>query len=221
MSKLFSNFFVLVFEGTIEKADPDLATPVGLMIKWFNFLESDKVRDGTAWSMVTKSRNLTSADFTIEMDITSEELYDRITTHPDVMERWLTRIDPDDPDELDELQSFRLAMGIISGHYEGRSEENRNLGPNGEMASADVFAVFYKNGTFNFNRPDCAWYNQLPQGFSCGKGAEPIRECNRGFERYEPVPCHEIVLKIAIDRCLRGDIETRNQPDCITYVNWT
>ena len=198
-----------------------MATPVGLMIKWFNFLESDKVRDGTAWSMVTKSRNLTSADFTIEMDITSEELYDRITTHPDVMERWLTRIDPDDPDELDELQSFRLAMGIISGHYEGRSEENRNLGPNGEMASADVFAVFYKNGTFNFNRPDCAWYNQLPQGFSCGKGAEPIRECNRGFERYEPIPCHEIVLKIAIDRCLRGDIETRNQPDCITYVNWT
>merc|ERR1712062_877210 len=104
-----------VFEGSIEKADPDLATPVGLMIKWFNFMESDKVRDGTAWSRVTKSRNLTSADFTIEMDITSEELYDRITTHPDVMERWLTRIYPD---ELDELQSFRLAMGIISGHYE-------------------------------------------------------------------------------------------------------
>ena len=44
-----------------------------------------------------------------------------------------------------------------------------SVGPSGEAAWADRYAVFYKNGTYDFGRPDCAWYNQLPQGFSAEK----------------------------------------------------
>ena len=155
------------------------------------------------------------------MNITAEELHDKITLHPHLYKRYLTRIDSQNEAQVEELKNFRLAMGIISGHYEGRPEENLLEGPNGEMATADVYAVFYKNGTFDFDRPKCAWFNQLPQGFSCGKGSKPIRECNRGFERFLPIPCNEIVLKVATEQCLFGDIETRTQPNCITYVNWT
>ena len=109
-----------------------------------------------------------------------------------------------------------------------------SVGPSGEAAWADRYAVFYKNGTYDFGRPDCAWYNQLPQGFSCGKGSVPIQECDRGFERFIPVPCNEIVLKVAKkERCPRDQIHYDEDDggeynldefageDCFAGVNWT
>ena len=72
------------------------------------------------------------------------------------------------------------------------------------MALADIYAVFYKHDygsspTRNFAIPYCNWVNQLPEGFSCGKGTKTIPECNR-FSRkadgFVQIPCNEIVLKV-------------------------
>ena len=67
-------------------------------------------------------------------------------------------------------------------------------------------------GTLDFGDPDCAWYVQLPQGFSCGIASEPITECDGfgDFERFTPIPCDEIVLKVAVNDCEEG----KNQSDC-------
>ena len=157
------------------------------------------------------------------MDMDEQDLNQNITLHPS-MEKYFS---DKHPDKVEELLEYRLAIGFVLGIYEGSSDKDIfSKGPNGEKAMADRYAVFYKNGTFDFGRPACAWYNQLPQGFSCGKGSRPISECNRIFERYLPVPCNEIVMKVVKERCdlSWGDeysLEDRENPDCFAFTNYT
>ena len=171
------------------------------------------------------------------MKMTAEEFDQSITMHPKMLE-WFSK--DKTPEEIEEIKKFRLALGMIMGaDIPGGSTQERgpfswSVGPSGEKAWVDRFAVFYKNGTFDFGRPDCAWYNQLPQGFSCGKGSVPIQDCNRGFERFIPVPCDEIVLKVANkERCPRDQIhygpddggeynlDEFDGEDCFAGVEWT
>ena len=97
-------------------------------------------------------------------------------------------------------------------------------GPSGEKAIADEYVVIFRKGfgitTFedliksygkNLN-PDCDWYSKFPQGFSCAKGSPPIGDCF--FDRFDPVDCSNIVLKIATKDC---DNERRD--DCFKHVN--
>ena len=121
----------------------------------------------------------------------------------------------DIPNKINEINSTRFAMGWITGVYPGEKKEKiLSVGPHGEMAWADKYAVFYKNGTFDFWEKPCFWPNHLPQGFSCAVGAEP-NDCSDERERFVPVECDKIVLKVAkkISRC-NGD------PDCFEGVDW-
>ena len=144
--------------------------------------------------------------------------------------------------EIEEIKKFRLAMGMVIGaDFPGGSNQGEpsygrpiaefeyawadrlmyggggfswSVGPSGEKAMVDRFAVFYKNGTYDFRGfgvPACSWINQLPQGFSCGKASAPIQECHRRGNKYHegfvPVPCDEIVLKVANkEKCPRYQI---------------
>ena len=168
--------------------------------------------------------------------MSAEEFHQSITLHPNMLE-WHSK--DKTPEEIEEIKDFRLAIGFVFGvDIPGGTTKGRwfpySVGPNGEKAVADRFAVFYKNGTHDFGRPSCAWYNQLPQGFSCGKGSTPISECNRGWERFESVPCNELVLKVAKDEHCetypegvyigaegnykKDELDTE---DCFAGVNWT
>ncbi len=41
-----------MFSGPIQKSDPSLANPDVVVISWYNFVEGDDVRDGTAFRHV-------------------------------------------------------------------------------------------------------------------------------------------------------------------------
>ena len=179
------------------------------------------------------------------MKMTAEEFDQSITMHPKMLE-WFSK--DKTPEEIEEIKKFRLALGMIMGtDIPGGSTQERwfrsckscgsqwSVGPSGEKAWADRYAVFYKNGTSELLDPQaCSWFNQLPQGFSCGRGSVPIRGCNFGFERFIPVPCDEIVLKVANkESCPRDKIHYGPRDggeynldefageDCFAGVNWT
>ena len=167
------------------------------------------------------------------MEMTAEEFDRSITLHPTLLEPLLKG---KTAKEIEEIKNFRLAIGFVNGvDFPGGSIKGRffpySVGPNGEKAVADRFAIFYKNGTYDFDgKPACAWYNQLPQGFSCGIGSPPIEECNGGFERFVPVSCDELVLKVAKDeRCPREQVKRSveeynlnefNGQDCFVGVHY-
>ena len=157
------------------------------------------------------------------MDMNAQNLNQNITLHPSIENRFSNRY----PEKVEDLLEYRLAIGFVLGVYEGSSEKDLfHKGPNGEQAMADRYAVFYKNGTFDFGLPACAWFNELPQGFSCGKGSRPVSECSRIFEQYVPVPCNEIVMKVAKEYCNvswgdRYSLEDRENPDCFAFTNYT
>ena len=122
----------------------------------------------------------------------------------------------DIPNKINEINSTRFAMGWITGVYPGEKKEKiLSVGPHGEMAWADQYAVFYRKGTFDFwgNQP-CNWVYDIPQGFSCAVGAEP-NECSGQYERFVPVECDEIVLKVA-----KKIFDCNGDPDCFEGVNW-
>ena len=174
------------------------------------------------------------------MKLTAEEFDQNITMHPKILER-LSR--DKTTEEIEEIKNFRLALGFIIGtDFPGGSTQGPwSVGPNDEKAWADRFAVFYKNGTKDFGFPSCSWVNQLPQGFSCGKASAPIQECHRRRNKYHegfvPVPCDEIVLKVANkESCPRDQISYGPQDytgggeynlddfdgeDCFAGTNWT
>ena len=57
------------FEGSIFKAKPKYSTPRGVKIQWMNFMEADKVRDGsgTAFKMITESNDINETNFKISV----------------------------------------------------------------------------------------------------------------------------------------------------------
>merc|ERR1711983_275181 len=239
----------LGIEGSVFKAKPEYSTPRSVKISWINVLAGGP--DG--FNMITESNNINETNFKISMNMTAEEFDQSIT----LANHRLNEISRDKtPEEIEEIKSFRLALGvIIGGDFQGGSTQRDwlrsckrscgsqwSVGPSGEKAWADRYAVFYKNGTSELlDLQACSWFNQLPQGFSCGKGSVPIQDCNFGFERFSPVPCDEIVLKVANqDGCpfdqvnygpYYGGAEKQREgeynldefdgEDCFAGVNWT
>ena len=136
-----------------------------------------------------------------------------------------------DQNQYYQLLRFRLAMGFVFGYFDESDQSWGNKGPQGERAFADMYAIFYKRGRFDFGKPKCSWINQVPQGFSCARASVPIKECDGFLDRYVTVDCNEIIVKVADKRCQKfakdeyGERIKRedlgNQPDCHVNVNWT
>jgi hypothetical protein len=81
--------------------------------------------------------------------------------------------------------------------------------------------IFYFIGPDNGDRPDggktCSsesWWYKIPQGFSCGLGVEVP-----GFDKFVPVDCSEIVVKVAKAKPCRNNPDLGD--DCFNFVNWT
>jgi len=243
----------LSIEGSVFKAKPEYSTPRSVKISWINVLAGGP--DG--FNMITESNNINETNFKISMNMTAEEFDQSIT----MVDRYEISRDKT-PKEIEEIKSLRFALGvIIGGDFQGGSTQRvryRSCGPSatcgsqwsigssGENAWADRYAVFYKNGTNEkfqklIDLEACSWFNQLPQGFSCGRGSVPVQDCDNGFERFVPVPCNEIVLKVANqDECpfdqvhygpygqYGGAVKQREYnldefdgKDCFAGVEWT
>ena len=120
-------------------------------------------------------------------------------------------------DTINELKSNRFAIGFVSGVYPG----GKKVGPNGEKAMADQYAIFYKRGTYTIHQTPCFWQNNIPQGFSCGVGAKPDERCGPGNDIFVPVDCNELVLKVAKKMCdCNEDGESIRDADCFDGVRW-
>ena len=62
--------FSVEYSGTILKAHPMHLTPLGLSIKWFNFLEQDEVYEGNEWRLEGgKSTINSTSHFTLQVHI--------------------------------------------------------------------------------------------------------------------------------------------------------
>lgn len=220
-----------VFEGSIIKSDPDLVLPTSVQINWFNQIENPKTAPpdyGTLWNMITTSQVINSDSFKIELETSIEEMNENITLHSKILEGIREDFGID-------LTDFRLAMGLITGHYGGIQGniydpafwQNLIQGPNNEMAFADIYAVFYKQGTGPWKAldiPECNWLNQIPDGFSCAKATSVNSECNRRGRKHDgfvQIPCNEIVLKVTTKVCdppikkYPDPIENWDQPNCL------
>ena len=116
---------------------------------------------------------------------------------------------------INEINSTRFAIGYVTGIYPGEKKEQQifSVGPNGEKAWTDKYAVFYRKGAFNLAKR-CSWVNDIPQGFSCAVGAEP-NDCSDRRERFVPVECDKFVLKVA-----KKIFSCNGDADCLEGVNW-
>ena len=227
------------FSGIISKAGPDLEFPENLYISWHNLLEGDDIRDGSAWKHATNTSFMLDKErleFSIEMDMTAEEFAANITSHNDTIFYWSSDLDESG---IETLLNSRLAIGFVEGDFAG----GEATGPNVERATADMFAVFFRSGEHKVSSlpkvEDCNWFDKLPQGFSCGRGAPADPNCGKSFfDIFVPVSCDELVLKIASKRCekhvtvcddegkfckktSRKLADLGNRPDCLSYVNYT
>ena len=204
------------FSGDILKSDQTHTLPSSLAIKWMNFLDGDDIKDGTAWAPTMGVSISNASHFLLEMEMTENEFAQNITTHPKRLKIW-SRSLMDTPKAKERFENFKFAIGRIYGVY-GKDDPstsarylNDNIlgiiskGPSNETAFADIYAVFYKQGKLeefiNMSGP-CTWYTKFPQGFSCGVGATQDNSC-RGYDKFIPISCSEIVLKVAARYCNR------------------
>ena len=123
-------------------------------------------------------------------------------------------------EEYWKIKNFRLFSGYLSGNFE------RGYYQKQEKAVADRYRIFFKNGTFDLDKPSCSWVNQLPQGFSCVRGTKSIQECDGFSESFVRVPCNEIIVKVAQFKDCRGmvrysdcyNMDTFDDKDCFAGV---
>jgi len=247
--------------GQVIKGNASFHYPNKLAIAWFNFLEGDDVRDGTAWKRIGGESSLeSSGQFSVKMEMTNHELENNITMHEKIIQRWTEKLNEN---QMEEFKNIKFAMGFINGQYStnygidfGNDQGFRkDKGPNGEETYSDVYAVFYRSGSMDvlINAMkeskgvdlSCEWWAQLPQGFSCGRGAPKDPNCGAGrFERFVPTDCSSIIVKVADKKCPKyyckncedcyeefGSClpskdrlaypDLGNKEDCFTSVNWT
>ena len=61
-----------------------------------------------------------------------------------------------------------------------------------------------------------SWIYKIPQGFSCGMGADIP---GFRFQGFVPIDCSEVVVKVAQPKSCRNNPDLGD--DCFNPVNWT
>jgi len=199
--------------GQIIKRNPSLSHPTRLAIAWINVIEGHDIRDGTAWNRIGGQSILeSSGDFSLKMEMTNSELVNNITTHQKILQRWSEKLTLN---QTEQFKNIKFAMGLVFGIYNEDPPNDiigafNEKGPNGEKAYSDMYAVFYRSEPIdvmlNFLSQSkgedlsCRWWAQLPQGFSCGRGAAKDPACGR-WERYVPTDCSNIIVKVSDKKC--------------------
>ena len=127
--------------------------PSSIWVRWFNFLEGDL--SDTPWvhcdgKSTVFPVNWSSGHFGFEMEKNMDEFDESITTDPKKISWWAKYLSA--PEE--EIANIKFAMGFVTGQYENDIEcvfgndlgFQPDKGPNGEMAFAHRYAIFYRNG---------------------------------------------------------------------------
>ena len=142
------------FNGTFLKAMDNYEYPSSMKVHWLNFLEID--RSDTPWmycdGILSASTEL-DTKFGFAMEKNMDEFDESITTDPKRISRWAKHLRA--PEE--EVAKIKFAMGYVTGQYgndtECAFEKGKEIedieGPNEEVALADRYAIFYKNGGFH------------------------------------------------------------------------
>ena len=152
------------FNGTLQKTMDVYEYPSSIEVRWFNFLEmvsSDK--PDTPWvhcdGTLSASPEL-DTKFGFAMEKNMDEFDESITTDPkriSFLAKYLSA-----PEE--EVAEIKFAMGFVTGQYENDTEcvfgKDWDLdqieGPNEEVAFANRYAIFYRNGDLH-----CGMLKQL------------------------------------------------------------
>ena len=150
------------FPGKLKKLNADYRYPTSMKISWFNLLEGDDSNRPWTWCgggfsckhfFLNNFKSLEfGGGFTYTMTMTQEMFDKNITTDPAVLPWWAESFNVPE----DEISKIKYAMGYIIGHYDNEFQcrfGNDNgfdppPGPNGEIAIAERYIVFYRNGSW-------------------------------------------------------------------------
>ena len=212
------------FHAHLTKGNEDFQYPPLIKIAWFNFLELDD--SDRPWTWCGGESFWINDEFDYTMVMTQETFDKNITTDPAVLGWWAETFSV--PEE--EIAKIKYAMGYVMGHYDndypcgfGNDQSfDPPPGPNGEVAVAERYAVFYRNGVWPGTGPDeeCSfvdWTSKFPQGFSCGLAVTQPNGCY--FDQFVPIDCSEVILKVASPRRCNDDEDFED--DCFDFPNWT
>ena len=127
--------------------------PSSIEVRWFNFLEA--LDNDTPWVHCDGKSSVfpitwSSGHFRFKMEKNMAEFDESITTDPKMTSYWAKKLRR--PEE--EIANIKFAMGFVTGQYENDIEcvfgndlgFQPDKGPNGEMAFAHRYAIFYRNG---------------------------------------------------------------------------
>ena len=136
--------------------------PSSMKVRWINFLEGDGKGD-TPWFHCGGTMSVSSEldkKFGFAMEKNMDEFDESITTDPKRISWWAKFLSV--PEE--EIANVKFAMGWATGQYENDTEclfgndwdFDQIEGPNEEVAFADRYAIFYRNGDLH-----CSMLKQL------------------------------------------------------------
>ena len=132
--------------------------PSSMKVRWINFLEGDGKGD-TPWFHCGGTMSVSSEldkKFGFAMEKNMDEFDESITTDPKRISWWAKHHE-------EEIANIKFAMGFVTGQYKndiecvfGKNSPIRQKGPNGEIAFAHRYAIFYRNGDLH-----CGMLKQL------------------------------------------------------------
>ena len=137
--------------------------PGSMKVRWMNFLEGGWEDSDIPWihcdGTLSVSPELdTKFEFTMEKNM--DDFDESITTDPLRVSLWAKYLNT--PEE--EVAKIKFAMGFVTGQYENDTDcsfekdwdWDQIEGPNEEVAFANRYAIFYRNGDLH-----CSMLKQL------------------------------------------------------------
>ena len=151
------------FNGTLKKAMDNYEYPSSIKVRWVNFLEIFPYDPlDTPWIHCDGTSSVSELDtkFGFAMEKTMDEFDESITTDAKRISWWAKFLSV--PEE--EVAKIKFAMGYVTGQYENDTDcvfgndwdLDQIEGPNQEVAFADRYAIFYRNGDLH-----CGMLKQL------------------------------------------------------------
>ena len=148
----FSDDSKFSFNGKLMKPNKDYQYPPLIKIAWFNLLEGDDSEILKPWRWCGGESLIFGDEFAYTMEMT-QNLFDKnITIWPSYLTMYAEYFNVSE----DEMSKIKYARGELFGHYGNDLQcgfRNDNMfdplpGPNGELALAERYMIFYRNGSW-------------------------------------------------------------------------
>ena len=141
------------FNGKLMKPNKDYQYPPLIKIAWFNLLEGDDSEILKPWRWCGGESLIFGDEFAYTMEMT-QNLFDTKYNNLAIISHNVRRIFYNVSE--DEMSKIKYARGELFGHYGNDLQcgfRNDNMfdplpGPNGELALAERYMIFYRNGSW-------------------------------------------------------------------------